>query len=65
MAAGIKTQIAKFAQASAEPDAEFFFAESLSRIPSVDLKEIQRLWRLPSSYCPYSQIHRQRRSRSA
>ena len=45
MPAGIKTQIAKFAQASAEPDAEFFFAESLSRIPSVDLKEIQRLWR--------------------
>ena len=32
MAAGIKTQVAKFTQASAEPDAEFFFAESLSRI---------------------------------
>jgi DNA-binding response OmpR family regulator len=44
MAAGIKIQIAKFAQATAETDAALFFDESLSRIPSVDLKEIQGLW---------------------
>ena len=33
------------ARASVEPDAELFFDESLSRIPSVDLKEIQLLSR--------------------
>ena len=32
-------------QGSMEPDAEIFFDESLSRIPSVDLKEIQQLSR--------------------
>ena len=32
-------------QGSKEPDAEIFFDESLSRIPSVDLKEIQQLSR--------------------
>jgi DNA-binding response OmpR family regulator len=45
----MKTAVAQFTRASvepvAEPDAELFFDESLSRIPSVDLKEIQRLSR--------------------
>jgi len=43
----VKSQVAQFARASvepvAEPDAELFFDESLSRLPSVDWKEIQRL----------------------
>jgi len=43
----MKTAVAQFTRASMEPvaelDAELFFDESLSRIPSVDLKEIQRL----------------------
>jgi len=46
----MKTAVAQFTRASdaepdAEPDAGLFFDESLSRIPSVDLKEIQRLSR--------------------
>jgi hypothetical protein len=41
----MKTPLTQFAQASEEPAAELFFDESLSRIPSVDLKEIQRLSR--------------------
>jgi hypothetical protein len=41
----MKTPVTQFAQASEEPAAELFFDESLSRIPSVDLKEIQRLSR--------------------
>jgi DNA-binding response OmpR family regulator len=45
MVAVMKTQVAQFARASAEPDAEIFFDESLSRIPSMDLKEAQRLSR--------------------
>jgi DNA-binding response OmpR family regulator len=43
----MKGPVAQFTQASvepvAEPDAELFFDESLSRIPSLDWKEIQRL----------------------
>jgi DNA-binding response OmpR family regulator len=41
----MKTPGAQSARASVEPDAELFFDESLSRIPSVDLKEIQLLSR--------------------
>jgi hypothetical protein len=41
----MKTPVAQSARASVEPDAELFFDESLSRIPSVDLKEIQLLSR--------------------
>jgi DNA-binding response OmpR family regulator len=41
----MKTTVAQFARATAEPDVELFFDESLSRIPSVDLNEIQRLSR--------------------
>jgi DNA-binding response OmpR family regulator len=41
----MKTQVAQFARATMEPDVERFFDESLSRIPSVDLHEIQRLTR--------------------
>lgn len=43
----MKSPVAQFTRASvepvAEPDAELFFDESLSRIPSLDWKEIQRL----------------------
>jgi DNA-binding response OmpR family regulator len=45
MGAVMKTQVAQFPQASVGPDADVFFDESLSGIPSVDLKEIQRLSR--------------------
>lgn len=41
----MKSGVAPFPQASVERDAELFFDESLSRIPSVDLTEIQRLSR--------------------
>jgi len=41
----VKNPVAQFPRASAEPDTELFFDESLSRIPSVDLKEIQRSFR--------------------
>jgi DNA-binding response OmpR family regulator len=41
----MKTSVVQFARASAEPHAEFFFDDSLSRIPSVDFKEIQELSR--------------------
>jgi DNA-binding response OmpR family regulator len=41
----MKTPVAQFPRASVEPAGELFFDESLSRIPSVDLKEIQRLSR--------------------
>jgi len=41
----MKTSVAQFERASEEPDAELFFDESLSRVPSVDLKEIQELSR--------------------
>jgi DNA-binding response OmpR family regulator len=41
----MKTPVAQFARATAEPDVELYFDESLSRIPSVDLNEIQRLSR--------------------
>jgi hypothetical protein len=41
----MKAPVAQFPQASMEPEAELFFDESLSRIPSVDWKEIQRLSR--------------------
>ena len=41
----MKTSVVQFGRASAEPDAEFFFDDSLSRIPSVDFKEIQELSR--------------------
>jgi DNA-binding response OmpR family regulator len=41
----MKTSVVQFARASAEPDAEFFFDDSLSRIPSVDWKEVQELSR--------------------
>ena len=41
----MKTPDAQFARLSVEPDAELFLDESLSRIPSVDLKEIQLLSR--------------------
>src|SRR5258705_4264470 len=44
-AAVMKTSVTQFARASEELAAELFFDESLSRIPSVDLKEIQRLSR--------------------
>jgi DNA-binding response OmpR family regulator len=41
----MKTPVAQFERAATEPDMELFFDESLSRIPSVDLNEIQRLSR--------------------
>jgi DNA-binding response OmpR family regulator len=41
----MKTSVVQLARASMEPDAEFFFDNSLSRIPSVDFKEIQELSR--------------------
>jgi DNA-binding response OmpR family regulator len=41
----IKSQFAQIARASAEPDAEISFEQSLSRITSVDWKEIHRLAR--------------------
>ena len=41
----MKAPVAPFPQAFVEPEAELFFDESLSRVPSVDLKEIQRLAR--------------------
>jgi len=41
----MNTQVADFARDSMEPDAELFFDELLSRIPSVDLREIQQLSR--------------------
>jgi DNA-binding response OmpR family regulator len=41
----MKAPVAQFPRASVEPDAELFFDESRSRVPSVDLKEIQRLSR--------------------
>jgi DNA-binding response OmpR family regulator len=41
----MKTPVAQFPRASVEPAAELFFDESLSWIPSMDLKEIQRLSR--------------------
>jgi len=41
----MKTPVTQFARVSEEPAAKLFFDESLSRIPSVDLKEIQRLSR--------------------
>jgi DNA-binding response OmpR family regulator len=44
-AAVMKTPVTQFARASEEPAVELFFDESLSGIPSVDLKEIQRLSR--------------------
>jgi hypothetical protein len=34
----MKTPVAQFPRASVEPAGELFFDESLSRIPSVDLK---------------------------
>ena len=39
----MKGQVAKIPRASAQPDAEIFFDESLSPISSVDLKETHRL----------------------
>jgi len=44
----MKRQVAQIARASAEPDAEIFFHESLSPIASVELKEIRGL----ESYLP-------------
>jgi len=41
----MKTSVVRFARAAVEPDAEFFFDDSLSRIPSVDFKDIQELSR--------------------
>jgi len=41
----MKTSVTQFARASEELAAELFFDESLTRIPSVDSKEIQRLSR--------------------
>jgi DNA-binding response OmpR family regulator len=41
----MKTPVAQYARAATEPDMDLFFDESLSRIPSVDLNEIQRLSR--------------------
>ncbi len=41
----MKTSVVQFGRASVEPDAEFFLDDSLSRIPSVDLKEIRKLSR--------------------
>ena len=45
MGAVMKAQVAQFPHPSVRPEAELFFDESLSGIPSVDLKEIQRLSR--------------------
>jgi DNA-binding response OmpR family regulator len=45
MAALVPKHRRKFARAPAKPDEEFFVDESLSRIPSVYLKQIQRLSR--------------------
>jgi DNA-binding response OmpR family regulator len=39
----MKSRVAQIVQASAEPEAQIFFDESLSPITSVDLKEISRL----------------------
>jgi DNA-binding response OmpR family regulator len=44
-AAVTKTPVAKFARAPVEREALLFFDESLSLVPSVDLKEIERLSR--------------------
>jgi DNA-binding response OmpR family regulator len=41
----MKTQVAEFARDSTEPDAELFIDESLSRVPSLDLREIRQLSR--------------------
>jgi DNA-binding response OmpR family regulator len=41
----MKTAVAQFARAATKPDVELFGEESLSRIPSMDLDEIQRLSR--------------------
>ena len=41
----MKSKVAKIPRASAQPDAEIFFDESLSPISSVDLKETHRLAR--------------------
>jgi DNA-binding response OmpR family regulator len=41
----LKSQVAQISPASARPDAEIFFDESLSPISSVELKEIHRLKR--------------------
>jgi len=41
----MKTQVAQFARATTDPDVDLFLDESLSRIPSLDLNEIQRLSR--------------------
>ena len=41
----MKSKVAKIPRASAQPDAEIFFDESLSPISSVDLNETQRLAR--------------------
>jgi DNA-binding response OmpR family regulator len=41
----MKGKVVQIARASAEPDAEIFFDESLSPIASVDLREIHRLAR--------------------
>jgi DNA-binding response OmpR family regulator len=41
----MKTPVVQLARASVEPGAEFFFDDSLSRIPSVDFKDIQELSR--------------------
>jgi DNA-binding response OmpR family regulator len=41
----MKTSVVRLARASVGPDAEFSFDDSLSRIPSVDFKEIQELSR--------------------
>ena len=41
----MKTQVIQWEQPSVPPDGEFFLDESLSRIPSMDLKEIHSLSR--------------------
>jgi DNA-binding response OmpR family regulator len=41
----MKGQVARISRASAQPDAEIYFDESLSPISSVDVKEIHRLAR--------------------
>jgi DNA-binding response OmpR family regulator len=41
----MKSQVAQISRVSAQPAAEIFFDESLSPIPSMDLKEIRRLAR--------------------
>jgi hypothetical protein len=47
IASVVKSPAAEFPRDSMKPDTEFLFDESLPRIPSADVKEIQQLSRFP------------------